>query len=201
MSSSDYGDPKTRRHVLEVTWELLVERGSSLRLNEVAERAGVSRQALYLHFGDRRGLILALVQHMDESLNLGKQLARVYAADDGAQLLERAMRLNTEFWSKVAPVASILSAAEEDDSLHAAWRDRMAYRRATFRRMAEQLEERGELAPPWDVEEASELIFAVAHFHSWRELTAELGWSDDHYVEAMSRLLRQALILGDGDKA
>jgi AcrR family transcriptional regulator len=189
-----YGDPATRGRILDVTRELLVDRGSGLRLQEVAERAGVSRQALYLHFGDRQGLILALVQHMDETLELSEHLAHVYAAKDGRQLLERAMRLNTEFWAKVAPVASVLVGSQEDDALHEAWRDRMAFRRGTFRRMAERLDELGELASSWDVGDTSDLLYAVTHFDTWRELTDELGWSDDHYVDAMSTLLGRALL-------
>lgn len=189
-----YGDPETRQRILEVTRELLIERGRGLRLQEVAERAGVSRQALYLHFSDRQGLILALVRHMDETLELDELLARVYAAEDGRQLLERAMRLTTEFWTKVAPVASVLVGSQEDDALRAAWRDRMAFRRGTFRRIAEDLEELGELDRSWNVDDASDLLYAVTHFDSWRELTGELGWSDDHYVEALSRLLARALL-------
>lgn len=197
MSSTagrDYGDPQTRQHILDVTRELLVERGAGLRLQEVAERAGVSRQALYLHFGDRQGLILALVRHMDETLDLAELLTHVYAAEDGRQLLERAMRLNTEFWATVLPVASVLVGSQEDDALREAWRDRMAFRRGTFQRMIERLDELGELAPAWDVEDASDLLYAVTHFDSWRELTRELGWSDDHYVEVMSRSLGRALL-------
>lgn len=190
----NYGDPATRQRILDVTRELLVDRGSGLRLQEVAERARVSRQALYLHFGDRQGLILALVRHMDETLELSEHLAHVYAAEDGRQLLERAMRLNTEFWRKVAPVAGVLVGSQEDDALREAWRDRMAFRRGTFRRMADRLDELGELASSWDVGDASDLLYAVTHFDSWRELTDELGWSDDHYVDAMSTLLGRALL-------
>jgi AcrR family transcriptional regulator len=189
-----YGDAKTRKRILEMSREALVERGSGLSLQEVAERAGVSRQALYLHFGDRQGLILALVRQMDETLDLAERLAYVYAAKDGRQLLERAMRLNSEFWREVAPVAGILVGSQEDDALCAAWRDRMTFRRGTFRRMAERLDELGELAPSWDVDEASDLLYGVTHFDSWRELTGRLGWSDDHYVEAMSKLLWRALL-------
>jgi AcrR family transcriptional regulator len=190
----EYGDPATRQRILDVTRELLVDRGAGLRLQEVAERAGVSRQALYLHFGDRQGVILALVRHMDETLELSEHLAHVYAAKDGRQLLERAMRLSTEFWMKVAPVASVLVGSQEDDALREAWRDRMAFRRGAFRHMAERLDELGELASSWDVGDASDLLYAVTHFDSWRELKGELGWSDDHYVEAMSTLLGRALL-------
>ncbi|MDH4278363.1 MAG: TetR/AcrR family transcriptional regulator, partial [Acidimicrobiia bacterium] len=79
--------------------------GTSLKLSDVAERASVSRQAIYLHFGDRSGLLVALVQHMDEQLNLTESLGAVTAASDGGSVLEAAMRLNTTFWAQVLPVA------------------------------------------------------------------------------------------------
>ena len=91
-------------------------------------------------------------------------------------------------------MASVLVGSQEDDALREAWRDRMAFRRGTFRRMAERLDELGELASSWDVGDASDLLYAVTHFDSWRELTDELGWSDDHYVDAMSTLLGRALL-------
>lgn len=194
MSSGDYGDPETRRRILETARALLVE-GSGLRLKEVADRAGVSRQALYLHFGDRRGLILAMVRHMDETLGLEERLAHVYSAKDGEELLDRAMRLNTEFWAQVAPVITVLLASQdEDEALRAALRDRLDYRRGTFRRMVELIADREELAEVWSVDDAAALLYAVAHFDAWRELTGELGWSDDRYIAAMSAMLRRALL-------
>jgi AcrR family transcriptional regulator len=194
-SSGDYGDPKTRDRILGVAQELLIERGRGLRLGEVAKRAQVSRQALYLHFGDRQGLILALVRRMDETLELAARLEHVHAAGSGADLLERTMRLNTEFWATVAPVAAVISRSQgEDEALYAAWRDRMSYRRASFRRIAELLSDRGQLAPGWTIEETADLLYAITHFDAWSELTQELGWSDDRYVEKMTRMLKDALL-------
>ena len=145
----------------------------------------MSRQAVCLHFGDRNGLLLALVHHMDETLDLGASLAHVQAAPTGAELLERGMRLNTEFWTAVDPVARVLWAAEDDDeALAVAWRDRMELRKMAF----------GMLAAEWTVEEAAALLYAVAHFDTWRELTRELHWTDDHYVDAMTRLLCRSLL-------
>jgi AcrR family transcriptional regulator len=194
-SSSAYGDPETRSRILDATWELVAEQGARLRLADVAARAAVSRQAVYLHFGDRAGLLVALVQHMDEVLDLAASLADVHAAADGASLLEAAMRLNTSFWAQVFPVARVLAAAQHDDAaLGAAWRDRMGLRQSTFRAMIEALAERGELAEGWTVDDAAATLYAVAHFDTWRELVVELDWSDEHYVASMTRLLRRALL-------
>ena len=192
-----YGDPDTRTRILEAAWALVAEQGSRMKLADVATRASVSRQALYLHFGDRAGLLVALVNHMDESLDLGESVAQVQAAPDGAALLEAAMRLNTTFWAQVLPVAHVLEASQYDDpALGAAWRDRMRFRQVTFRGMVETLAERRELAEDWTIDDAAATLYAVAHFDTWRELVNELGWSDDRYVASMTRLLRRALLRG-----
>ncbi len=195
IDAGSYGDPETRSRILAVTWDLVADRGSSLKLSEVAARAGVSRQAVYLHFGDRNGLLLALVHHMDETLDLGESLAHVHAASTGRDLLERAMRLNTEFWTAVQPVAQVLEAAQHDDeALGAAWRDRMKLRQGVFAAMIQQLADHDQLSAQWTLEDASALLYAVAHFDTWRELTHQLHWTDDHYVEAMTRLLCRSLL-------
>lgn len=197
MSSKvpDYGSSQTREHILKASWDLIANHESSLKLTEVATKAAVSRQAIYLHFGDRAGLVLALVQHMDETLDLGSKLAHVRAAPDGAELLGRAMRLNTQFWSAVFPVARILEAAQNDDAaLSSAWHDRMTFRQKTFLAMIKQIADGGELSPDWDIEEAAGVLYATAHFDTWRELTHHLGWTEDRYVVAMTRLLCRALL-------
>lgn len=194
-TSRGYGDPETRTRILEAAWTVVAEQGPRIKLADVAARASVSRQALYLHFGDRSGLLVALVNHMDESLDLGASLALVHTSPDGAALLEAAMRLNTRFWRQVLPVAQVLEASQHDDeALGAAWRDRMQFRHSTFRGMIEALADRGELAEVWSIDDAAAMLYAVAHFDTWRELVAELGWSDERYVDSMSRLLRRALL-------
>jgi AcrR family transcriptional regulator len=194
-TSGAYGDPETRTRILDATWELIAEQGARIKLADVAAHASVSRQAIYLHFADRAGLLVALVNHIDESLDLGASLAQVHAAPDGANLLEAAMRLNTTFWAHVLPVAQVLEAAQhDDDALGAAWRDRMRFRQSTFRSMIEELVDRGELADNWTIDDAAATLYAVAHFDTWRELVAELGWSNDRYVDAMTRLLCRALL-------
>ena len=194
-TNAPYGDPATRSGILEATWGLVSEQGVGLKLSDVAARASVSRQAVYLHFGDRSGLLVALVQHMDDVLDLGASLAAVHAAPDSPSVLEAAMRLNTNFWSQVLPVAQVLEASQhEDRALGGAWRDRMRFRQATFRAMVESIDAKGDLEPRWSVDDAAATLYAVAHFDTWRELVIELDWSHDHYVDAMTRLLRGALL-------
>lgn len=63
--------------------ELLREqRASSLSLREVARRAGVSHNAPYHHFGDRRGLLRSIAAHGLRDLHAAMAAARDGAGSD-----------------------------------------------------------------------------------------------------------------------
>jgi len=62
------GDPETRRRIIEAACEIIAEHGST-SLRSIADRARVSRQAIYLHFGNRTGMLVAVVEHLTEMSN------------------------------------------------------------------------------------------------------------------------------------
>lgn len=199
MSSRNqaYGTLETRRRILQAAWELIEERGGGITLADAAERAGVSRQAVYLHFGDRTGLILGLVQYMDETIGLEERVARVFAAPTGAEAVQRLMAVHRSFNPKIDPVARVLDAAQyQDEALATAWRDRLEVRRGHHRMIAQRLADEGQLAEGWTVEEAGDLIFAITLPAVWRELIRNLGWAPDKAADAMARLVLGALTAG-----
>src|SRR5215203_1794688 len=78
------GDPKTRTRILEATWRLMVGRnGRGVRMRDVAEEAGVSRQAVYDHFGSRADLMVATARYGDEVRGLEGRLVGYRAASGG----------------------------------------------------------------------------------------------------------------------
>lgn len=192
---SGYGDPETRRRILEATWELIEERGARIRLADAADRAGVSRQAVYLHFGDRAGLLLALVEYMPESLGFQEQLAHVFEAPTGVETLLRAVKLHSTYHAKIDSVAQVLEAAQyRDKALGAAWRDRMDRSRAAHRAIIQRIADEGELADGWTVDSAADLLYVVTMQGPWRELTRELGWTPQQYAENMAKLLLRSFV-------
>jgi AcrR family transcriptional regulator len=194
-SERAYGDPDTRRRILEATREVVSERGSAMSLRDVALRAGVSRQAVYLHFGDRTSLLVALVQHMDSVLDLGPSLEHLHAADRGADVLDRTMQLHGSFSAAIDPVAVVLEAEQYvDEALGAAWRDRMRFRRRAHHDIVARLAELDELADDWPQEVAADLFYALTLPAVWREVTRELGWTSQQYVAHFSRFLQRALL-------
>lgn len=194
-SEGEYGHPDTRQRILAAALDVITESGSALAVKDVAERAGVSRQAVYLHFGDRTGLVVGLVRHMDETLKLGASIDTILAASTGAELIDRAVLVHAEFSAAIDAVALILETAQyEDEALGEAWRERMRFRHQLHRTFAQRLAELGALADHWGVSDAGDLFYAVTLVGPWRELTREVGWSKKRYVEQMSALLKHALL-------
>ncbi len=185
---------RTRERLLEAAWRRL-ERGDPARLEDVAADAGVSRQALYLHFGSRAGLLLALVAHIDETLGLGERIAKVEAIADPIARLEATLGLVTDFEKEIHAVAMALNRlALTDAEVRTAFEDRMAERRRALRACLEPLEAAGRLRPEWRLEEAVDLLWEISAPSSYEHLVIERGWSPkrfrDWLVWAARSLLR-----------
>ena len=191
------GDPDTRERILRAAWDEIVEQGAAMTLTDVADRADVSRQAVYLHFGDRAGLLLALVRFMPEVLGFERLLAHVLAAPTGVEMLRRAVELHSTYSAQIDPVAEVLEAAQyRDEALGAAWRDRMEASRRVHRMIVQRIADEGQLADDWTIEDAGDLFHTVTMQAPWRELTRELGWSPERYAENLSRLLFASFVRG-----
>lgn len=192
MSSLErsYGEPETRRQILVAAREVLGQSGGALTMAGVAKGAGVSRQAVYLHFGDRSGLLVAMVQFIDESLGSAELKAHMWAAPTGAETLQRWVDVLSTYTGEIDADTRVLEAGQyEDDALAAAWRDRMNGRRAIIRTIVERIVADGDLAPVWTVDAAVDLIYVVTMPGLWRELIREQGWTPAKYAEHVSRLL------------
>lgn len=197
MSSSKtrHGDPQTRNRILQATRELIIEHGASFKLSDVAAKAGVSRQAVYLHFGDRAGLLVALVKYMDESLGLAELLSHLADAPTGVEALTGIVQVAGTYAPKIDPVARVLEAAQYDDKdMAAAWRNRMRGRHADHRVVIQRIADEGKLADGWTVDVAADLFFAITMPGLWRELTRELGWTPEAYIKNVTQLLHHALL-------
>jgi AcrR family transcriptional regulator len=130
-------------------------------LADVASRAGLSRQAVYLHFGDRGHLLLEVLAWADETLKLGEQLA-VEEAESGVEALERMVEANAVYSPRIDAAARALEADQyRDEAVAAALRARLDVRRAAHRAVIERMAAESRLAKGWTVDSAADLFSAV----------------------------------------
>jgi AcrR family transcriptional regulator len=199
---SRIGEPQNRRSretraaLLDAAWALLEEQGAErTTMAAVAERSGVSRRALYLHFASRADLLLALHAHVDERLDLAASVAPVFDAIDAVAALDAFVAHLARFHARTLAVDLALLRAKDDDPDVArlvqqgvdAWR-------AGCARIARRLADEGRLAEPWTVDEATDLLWNQMFPDGFERLTVQRGWSLERYRELVTLLLRRTLV-------
>ncbi|HMO79737.1 MAG TPA: TetR/AcrR family transcriptional regulator [Pyrinomonadaceae bacterium] len=186
----------TRKKILEATVRLLLEgNGEGVRMEDIAGAAGISRQAVYLHFPSRGELMIASVRYLDSVYGLDEEVKRLREAQTGVEILGAFI----EFWGNYVPkiygAAKALSKLrDKDEAAAAAWKDRMDSVRSGCRRTIETIEHDGLLSPEWTVDEAVDLMWTMLSIENWERLTFDCSWTSVEYVSRMKCVLGQMLL-------
>lgn len=158
------------------------ERGVGVPVGEIAAAAGVSRQLVYVHFGGRAGLLVAMARHQDARSGFRERALATRELPPAAALAQL-VRAWCEYVPEILPVALALEAALiAGDEGAAAWRDRMGELHQAFRFATTRLADAGMLAHDWSAEQAGDWAWAQVQPSHWLHLVGELGWSKEEYV-------------------
>jgi AcrR family transcriptional regulator len=187
---------RTRAALLAATRTLLEERGTeSLTMAAVAERAGVSRRSVYLHFASRTELLTELFGYVSEREGLASSLEPVWAAPDAAAALDEWARHLARFHPRILVVARAIQRVRRVDPDAAAhWRLVMADQQACCHRLAVWLAREHRLAPPWTVPTAADMLWALMSFELLDELLVDRGWSVRRYRTHLAALFRSTFL-------
>jgi AcrR family transcriptional regulator len=162
---------ETRAHILDAAWQRVREHGpASISVRAIANDAGVSRQLVYFHYGNRAGLLNALASHLEEESGLPEQ-----------GTLEELMRAWCALLPDLLPVARALEAAAiTGDEGATAWKVRM---RRLHDQFGEAIRGLGELAPGWTEDTATDWVWARLQPSAYAALVEERGWTHAHFTE------------------
>lgn len=187
---------QTRERILEAARRLL-ERGggATVHMRGIAAEAGVSRQAVYLHFGSRTELMVDLAHYVDGVTGLEERLAPVHAAARGVDRLEALVAFIDDHFTAVYSVAkALLRMRDADEAAAAAIDDRLNAVREECRAAVEALYRDDALTPAWTIEEATDILWTLLSIPAWEQLTQQCGWPHDAYVGRMTTLARRVLV-------
>ncbi len=189
-------DVDTRERILRAAWQLL-EAGpaTAVRMSDIARQAGISRQAVYLHFPTRAELLIGTARYMDAVLDADARLAASRRATSGGERLDAWIEAWGNYIPAIHGVARALLAAQESDAAAAAaWHDRMLAVRQGCAAAIAALHADGSLKPGYTVEQATDILWTLTSVRSWEQLRFACGWSQADYVARLQRLARDALV-------
>ncbi len=194
MSTNIRGD-KTRAEVLDAAWDLISRQGADVSVSEIAKAVGISRQTIYLHFGSRGGLLVALVRRADERFEIKEQFDAALALRDPSERMGKTLAAWLGFVPKIYPVAKdLIRLRETDPEAAAAWTDRMQELREWLFEMMSSLEQDGALQSEWSSREASQFFWAQTSVQVWGLLRHDCGWTEEAIATHLQFTLNRTLL-------
>jgi AcrR family transcriptional regulator len=193
MSSTATLSGDTDNRILEAALvRLRANQGASLTMAEVAAQAGVSRQAVYLHFADRTALLTALVRHVDGGRAV--KIATIAKAPSARAAVAAMVALGASDNPGLRPVVRIFDGLRQGDAaVEAVWQDRQSDRLAPCRAIAERFQREGALALHLSLDAAADLLWTLTSPLLWEELVIGRGWSAERYRRHVTYLAVGAL--------
>ena len=185
----------TRTRILDAAWKLLETGGSKVRMSDIAKAAGVSRQAVYLHFPSRAELLIATTRHIDAVKDVDARLVASRAATSGLERLDHYIDAWCGYIPEIYGVGRALMAMQDsDDDARDAWTNRMNAVHHGCVAVVIMLSEERKLRPDLSVSRAADLLAMLLSVRGWEQLVEDRGWSQTDYVDEMKALARRALV-------
>jgi AcrR family transcriptional regulator len=189
---------RTRAALLATARAILEKEGfEALTMTAVAERVGVTRRSVYLHFPTRAALVGALFDFNAESEGLKESLRRVWDAPDAASALDAWAAHLAEYHPRLLAVDRAVERVRHHDADAVALRRRVvAQKLQNARRLARRLEQEGRLKAPWTTTTATDMLFALISSDVIEALTVDRRWSRGRLAEHLSQLFRATFVAG-----
>jgi AcrR family transcriptional regulator len=190
------GDPATRARILLAARELLEKTpGAPVSMGQIAQHAGLSRQALYLHFSDRTSLFVEVSRMADAAARTPQRQRRVDQAPAAREALREAIALQAALKPELRGIATALDVLRRTDpAAAAAWNEREHARLQRCETVITRLHAEGDLAAAWDVGTAARLLWAATSQRVWDDLVVDQGWSTGQYRTHLTTMLESALL-------
>lgn len=197
-SVSSTGDPATRRRILDAALALITARGGGdVTMAEVAVKAGVSRQAIYLHFADGAALAVAVVDDFDRRRGIAAAIGRVRSAPSGIDAAREMVAIQARMNPGVWPIARAFDAVRRrDESAERAWQSRVDRRLDACRSIVARMARERTLRSGLDQRVAADLLWTMTSLRMWEDLVVQRGWSAEEYVRRVSDLIVKSLTTG-----
>jgi AcrR family transcriptional regulator len=183
---------RTATALLRAARDLIEQDGfAALTMAAVAERARVSRRAVYLHFATRTELLAALYRNLGETDDLAGSLQAVWDCPDAVTAL-------TEWAEHIARshprILGVLRAVERarygDPDATELWQTAQGNWLKGCRRLMRWLADDGDLAPQWTADTAADMMWALMSIDLLDRLLNERRWSRRRVAEHLANLFQ-----------
>ena len=176
---------KTRAAILEATWKLLESKDyQNVYMSHIAKKAGVSRQAVYLHFKTRAELLNATTRYIDDIKNVDLRFGPSREATNGIDRLEKFISAWIDYIPEIHAVAiALIAMRDTDEAAQDAWQDRLMTLRRGCEAAVKAIKKDHMLSDGLSVTKATDILWTLVSIHNWEQLTQDCNWSHKQYKD------------------
>ncbi len=167
----------TRARILAAALACAADARPDFTMGEVAAKAGLSRQAVYLHFPDRAALLAALSEKLASAASLSPP-----DAPSARAVLAATVAWLADDYPRTWPLVQKLGENPGDAS-----------RLVACRALVERFRGEGALSPHLSAGTAADLLFTLTSLAVWAELVRRRGWDTARYRSHIVYLATSAL--------
>lgn len=178
---------ETRLRILEAARALLSSAGyPNVTLDQIAAKAAISRQTVYVQFGSKRGVLQALAEHIELESYGRDMLEGVRDLHNPVGTIRDGIYDQIAFFERNADLLrNFYAQAAHDPDFRAVWQDRLQRRWDAIHIVVQKIAEQGGLAEGWGLEEATDWLWSITNFRWYDEMVIERGWSPQHLAQRL----------------
>jgi AcrR family transcriptional regulator len=187
---------RTAASLLRAARDLIEDEGfAALTMAAVAERAGVSRRAVYLHFANRTELLGALYRSLGETEDLAGSLQAVWDSPDAvAALTEWAEHIARSHPRILGVMRAVERARYGDPDAATLWETSQGNWLKGSRRLMRWLADEDQLDPQWTADSAADMMWSLMSIDVLDRLVNERGWSARRLADHLAALFHAAFV-------
>jgi AcrR family transcriptional regulator len=186
---------RTRRQIRKAARNLFEVNGfAATTIAQIAREAGVAPQTVYAVFESKGGLLLAMLEDLEE---VGEQEAwaeKIRAAEDPHRQLRLYAAFNRTMFERGATILRAMMAARGAAEVAGATEQGDRNRREGTRHLVEAIAGRGLLRPGLEPEDAADRLWLLSSPEQYLNATDGAGWSPDRYERWLAELLQRELL-------
>ena len=193
---------ETQRQILRAAQRLFERDGyATTTVAAIASEAGVATKTVYLAFESKSGILRALWHLLlrgdpaDVPVGEGEWYRETLAEPDPETRIVRVAVRSREVKERAADLMEVIrTAAPADPDIATLWDRIQTNVRDLLRPIVESLRSDGVLRPGLDVDEATDVLWALVHPDIWQLLVNQRGWSIERYEQWCLDAVRAQLL-------
>lgn len=187
---------ETRSRIVDAARRLFASEGfSTTTIDAIAREAGVAVPTVYAAFKSKAGILVALLNRLDDEAGMATLIARLQASRSPHEQVGVIAEFNRLLFERGQDVIGLALGSVATDPEVAAWAEEGDRRRRQGQApLVSAWAQHGALRRGVSQQRAADLLWAMTSPELYRLLVARLGWSADAYERWLTETLQRDLL-------